>query len=181
MRREGEALARAAGARLAAQEVLVAGCECRQQLQAAGLDARSVAAWLCAAHASAAVQLRWKPGVTRPAAVQLIESCQLKRDTRGGEEAAVAAMFAALGVAVTNTDFPNAHANCCGAGGGMPAMAPASAARMARARLPQAGVAVSLDARCASHMRACAEDGVEVLGLASFVLRYFTLAAGASS
>jgi len=178
LRREGDALARAAVAHLEGQDVVTAGCECRQQLASAGLESRSIAAWLCAAHAAGQLSLHRKDGVDHPTMVRLIESCQLKRDVRAGDEAAVAALFQVLGVALVNPDFPNLHASCCGAGGGMPAMAPASAARMARARLPQAGVAVSLDARCASHMRACADEGVEVLGLASFVLRYFSVQAG---
>ncbi|CAN0423436.1 unnamed protein product, partial [Phaeothamnion confervicola] len=57
LRREGEALARAAAARLAGSEVLVAGCECRQQLLEVGLASRSVAGWLCAAHAEGSIVL----------------------------------------------------------------------------------------------------------------------------
>lgn len=181
LRGEGEALARAALARLDASAVLVAGCECRQQLHSVGLASRSIAGWLCAAHAEGSLALRWKDAVTRPAAVQLIESCQLKRDTGDADEAAVAALFKALGMVLLNADFPNRQAGCCGAAGGMPAMAPTSAARMARARLPQAGVAVSLDARCASHLRTGAEEGVEVLGFASFVARYFDVAKSSAS
>jgi len=179
LRREGEALARAVAAQLArGGDVLVAGCECGRQLATVGVASRSVAHWLCAAHAAGRVRLGWKHDVTRPAAVQLVESCQLKGESRDGDEAAVAALLASLDVALLNPDFPNRHANCCGAGGGMPAMAPAAAARMARARLPQAGVAVSLDARCARHLRACADEGIEVLGFATFIARYFTLEAG---
>ena len=73
LRREGQALARAAAARLKAGEVLVAGRECRQQLQNVGLASRSIAGWLCAAHAEGSIALRWKDAVTCPAAVRLIE------------------------------------------------------------------------------------------------------------
>ena len=175
LRREGEALARAAAGRLAGSEVLVAGCECAQQLQSVGVTSRSIARWLCAAVEQGQVQLRWRDDIVRPTGVHLVESCLLKREARDGDEAAVAALFAALEVPLLNADFPNRHATCCGAGGGMPAMAPNSAARMARACLPPTGVAVSLDARCANHLRASAADAVLVLGLASFVARYFTL------
>jgi Fe-S oxidoreductase len=175
LRREGEALARAAAGRLMEGEVLVAGCECAQQLQTVGVTTRSIARWLCAAVEQGRVQLRWRDDIARPATVHLVESCQLKRTARDGDEAAVAALFAALEVPLLNADFPNRHATCCGAGGGMPAVAPDSAARMARACLPPAGVAVSLDPRCANHLRANADDAVQVLGLASFIARYFTL------
>lgn len=177
LRREGEALARAAAARLGSGATIVAGCECALQLGGAGIDSRSVARWLCDAVARGELGLQWRADVERPRAVQLIESCQLKREGRDGEEAAVAALLTALGVELANADFPNRHATCCGAAGAMPAMAPASAAAMARARLPAAGLAVSLDARCANHLRACGGDTQEVLGIASFMQRYFHIEA----
>lgn len=176
LRREGEALARAAATRLGAGDVLVAGCECAAQLRGANVDARSVARWLCDAVAAGQVDVHWQEHVTRPTSVRLVESCQHKRDGRDGDEAAVVALLAKLGVALLNEDFPNRHATCCGAAGGMPAMAPAAATRMARACLPPTGVAVSLDARCANHLRTCAGDDVEVLGIASFIERYLRLA-----
>ena len=57
----------------------------------------------------------------------------------------------------------------------MPAIEPHSAARMARAQLPESGVVVTLDPRCACYLKANAGDGIEILGFASFVARYFTL------
>lgn len=181
LRREGEALARAAAARLGAAEVVTAGCECAAQLDGAGLTTRSVARWLCDAVAAGRVSLAWKADLPRPSVLRLVEACQRKSDGPDGDEAALATLFTRLGVALLNTDFPNRHAPCCGAGGGMPAMAPASAARMARARLPAAGIAISLDARCVSHLRASADEGVEVLGVATFVMRYCTVAAEGAS
>ncbi|MCC6708543.1 MAG: (Fe-S)-binding protein [Gammaproteobacteria bacterium] len=177
LRREGEALARAAAARLGAAEVLVAGCECAAQLRGANLKPRSIVRWLCDAVTAGQVDLHWKDDVARPSSVRLVESCQHKRDGRDGDEAAVAALLASLGCVLLNEDFPNRHATCCGAAGGMPAMAPAAAARMARACLPPTGLAVSLDARCANHLQACAGEDVEVLGIASFIEHYFRVAA----
>ncbi len=175
LRREADALASAAAAALAGREVLVTGSECRKQLQAAGVEARSVAAWLCAAVAGGALALQRRSAVQAPSAVRLIESCQHKFSAADGDEHAVAALFGALGLTLSNATFPNPYASCCGAAGGMPVIEPLSAARMARARLPASGVAVTLDPRCACHLNANAGDGIEVLGFASFVARYFTL------
>lgn len=174
-RREADALTIAAAAVLADREVLVAGSECCKQLHAAGVEARSIAAWLCAAVASGSLILRSKPGLQAPLAVYMIESCQHKVSAADGDEHAVAALLGTLGISLTNTDFPNRHASCCGAAGGMPAIEPQSAARMAQARLPMSGVAVTLDSRCACHLKASAGDGIEVLGFVSFMARYFTL------
>ena len=173
--REGEALLRAARGALGEREAVIAGSECRRQFGAA--RTHSVAGWLCAAWRAGRVHIGWRPEVTPPAQVTLVESCQLQAANRGeqGDEHAVAALFAALGVELTRDDFPNRHATCCGAAGGMPRMAPDSAAAMARARLPPSGVALSLDTRCANHLRDAAAAGVTVLGFARFVQRYFTV------
>ncbi len=158
--READALAQAASAALAGREVLVMGGECRKQLLAAGLEVRSVAAWLCAAVCNGTLFLQRKAALQAPTSVCMIESCQHKPSIAGDDEHAVAALFGALGLTLTNAEFPNPHAGCCGAAGGMPAIEPQSAARMARAQLPASGVAVALDPRCACHLKANAGEGI---------------------
>ena len=174
--REAEALAHAAATQLAGRKVVMVGAECRRQLHSPnGVEAQSFAAWLCTAVATGKLGIGWKNGVERPAVVSLIESCQLKLGGPAGEEQAAAQLFSALGIASGNPRYPNLHASCCGAAGGMPTMQPAAAARMAGARLPAAGLAVTLDPRCAAHLRASAGEGQTVLGFARFIDTYFTL------
>ncbi|MBX9609094.1 MAG: hypothetical protein K2Y51_22970, partial [Gammaproteobacteria bacterium] len=171
--READALARAARAALAQEGPVVLGAECRRQLDlpaGASLARQVIDAWR-----DGRLRLRARP--TSPREVHLVESCQLRGAKRGAatDEEAAAELFAALGVTVGNGDFPNHHATCCGAAGGMPDMAPASARAMAAARLPASGVAVSLDIRCANHLRGVAPDGVPVLGFAEFLTTYFEI------
>lgn len=183
---QGTALARGLGVRLACgpqQRFVVAGCECRAHLaDHTDLVPVSFAGWLCDAHAAGDVLLAAVATEPAPVRVRLLESCQLKSLAgRAGtaDEQRIAQLFGALGIEVVNSAFPRAHALCCGAAGGMPRMQPAAAARMAQARLADgkcsiAGtVTVTLDSRCAQHLRAAA--ATSVLGLAEFVDRYVTV------
>lgn len=171
--READALARAARAALVEDGCVVLGAECRRQLDlpaGAGLARQVVDAWR-------AGRLRLRARSTAPREVHLVESCQLRGAKRGEatDEQAAAELFAALGVTLMNSDFPNHHATCCGAAGGMPEMAPASARAMAAARLPARGVVVSLDTRCANHLRGAASDALPVLGFAEFLTTHFDI------
>ena len=179
--REGDAWRAAIRRRLAgaaAMRCVVSGYECLHQLNAAGdVDLISLPAWLLAARASGRIELKLKPGLLRPLVVHAVESCQLKsRPDRAShdDEAAWRALIDALGIECRPTAYPSAHALCCGASGGMPSTRPELAARMATARLPGAGMVVTLDPRCAAHL-AAVEPGREVLGVAQFIERYCEL------
>lgn len=168
--REAEALARAARATLAEDRAVVLGAECRRQLDLPGgasLARQVLDAWR-------AGRLRLRARASAPREIHLVESCQLRGARRGDatDEQLAADLFVALGMTLANGDFPNHHATCCGAAGGMPAMAPASARAMAAARLPASGVVVSLDTRCANHLSGAATDAVPVLGFAEFLTTY---------
>ncbi|MEQ8662982.1 MAG: hypothetical protein RLW62_19380, partial [Gammaproteobacteria bacterium] len=116
--------------------------------------------------------------VHAPARLHLLETCQLKpRPGRAwrDDEARVRALLEALGFTLEAASFPNRHALCCGAAGGMPAVAPASAARMAAARLAGTDdtLVLTLDARCAAHLQTAGAG--EVTDFASFLARHTRL------
>lgn len=180
--READALAAAAAAalRAPAAPAVVAGCECRRHLaQAAGVESAGLPGWLWSAVQSGAVAVKIKDGLGRPLRVHLLESCQLKRTARGApatDEDAALALFAALGIEACNAGYPSAYALCCGAAGGMPRIQPQAAARMARARLPAGDIAVTVDPRCAAHLRQAARGtACAVYGFAEFVQAHCTL------
>jgi Fe-S oxidoreductase len=182
--REANALAAAvaAGLRKVQGEVVIAGYECRRHLeQAAGVEAVSLPAWLLRVWQAGAISLSLKEDIERPLRVSMLETCQLKRrrrDAPATDENAAATLFAALGIETDSAAYPSAHALCCGASGGMPRMQPQASIRMAQARLPPAGIAVTVDPRCSAHLRQAAEGTpVTVYGFAEFLERYCTVTA----
>ena len=157
---------------------VVLGYECLNHLRAGGhADVRSLPAWLDDGLAGGTLALVLRDDVAVPR-VRLIESCQLKprpQRAAGDDERRARDLLARLGVIDDAGAYPNAHALCCGAAGGMPAVAPHSASRMAAARLAgdADALAVTLDARCAAHL---ARSGTrEVTDFASFLARYTRL------
>lgn len=158
--------------------VIVAGYGCQQQLEGRRLGSTlSVAAWLLGAVRDGTLKLERNEAATPPSAVHLLEACALKRRTPTApatDETAVRELFAALGIDCLTPLFPSPHAPCCGAGGAMPLMQADAARRMAAARTPQDGIAVTLDPRCAAHLRESdAGNAKNVLGFAEFITRYF--------
>lgn len=110
-----------------------------------------------------------------PASVALHASCQSRNSPR--EDGALRALCQHLGLNVMAQAEAPRHVLCCGAAGGMPVMAPASAARMARARrdaLPQVPL-LSADIRCVAHHRQTSSEA-RVFGPAEFVLTHCTVA-----
>jgi len=180
----GDQLANACAADLAAAErtVIVAGYDCARQLEPRREGpVLSVAAWLLGAVRDGTIVVTRNDDPPPPSAVHLLEACALKRRTPTApttDENAVRELFATLDIACCNPLYPSPHAPCCGAGDGMPLMQPEASRRMAAARLPDAGIAVTLDPRCAAQLRESAADKpATVLGFAEFMLRYFTLEA----
>lgn len=182
----GEKLAHACTDSFGAErKVIVAGYPCQQQLapRRAG-STPSVVGWLLEALREGTLALERNEAANPPAAIHLLEACALKRRTPAApatDETAVRELFASFGIDCLNPLFPSPHAPCCGAGGGMPLMQPDAARRMATARTPDDTIAVTLDPRCAAHLRAsAAERPANVLGFAEFITRYFHLAPGST-
>lgn len=174
----GEALANACAGDFAADRtVIVAGVECQQQLapRHAGRTV-SLAAWLLDAMRDGALTLARNDAAEPPPVVHVLEACALKRRTPAApatDEDAIRELFGMLDVDIASPRFPSPHAPCCGAGAAMPLMQPEAARRMADARIPDAGIAVTLDPRCAAHLRESADAADRVLGFAEFINRYF--------
>lgn len=175
----GDALANACVDNIGADRtVIVAGYGCQQQLEGRRLGSTlSVAAWLLGAVRDGTLKLNRNEAAKPPSAIHLLEACALKRRTPTApatDETAVRELFAALGIDCLTPLFPSPHAPCCGAGGAMPLMQADAAQRMAAARTPQDGIAVTLDPRCAAHLRESdAGNAKNVLGFAEFITRYF--------
>lgn len=158
--------------------VIVAGYECQQQLEPRRSGSTlSVAAWLLGAVRDGTLKLVRNETANPPSTIHLLEACALKRRTPAApatDETAVRELFATFDIECLNPLFPSPHAPCCGAGGAMPLMQPDAAQRMAAARTPQDGIAVTLDPRCAAHLReSAAGNAVNVFGFAEFITRYF--------
>jgi Fe-S oxidoreductase len=105
-----------------------------------------------------------------PTAIALVESCQFKPASRSPEMSA-RALLTTLGFDCTPTNFPSPFALCCGAAGGLPLMHAEAAARMAQARVHDGLPVVTLDPRCAAHLRASAPTRT-IYGLAEFLVRH---------
>ena len=152
--------------------LVYSGLECRSQVLSSFPDSLSFAEWCL--QALAAGRLRAVPRGTLPA-IAVFESCQ----ARGTPAAtAVRAVLAKLDVPIANP-APAPHGVCCGAGGGMPAMQPVAAARMASAKLAAtagAGTIVGADVRCLAHLEAARGPGdPAVATLAEFLVTHFDL------
>jgi Fe-S oxidoreductase len=154
-----------------APRVVSSGLECLPAWGGvAGCHAQGFPEWFAAA--LDAGRLRVTPRDHR--AVVAFDGCANRRPEAGDTRPdRLREVLARIGVAVVNDAHGAATALCCGAAGGMPAMAPESAARMATARLdglPDTLPIVVADPRCLSHLAAAAgERRPRLLGLAAFV------------
>ena len=160
----------------AAQRITL-GVECEQQLTIGGSESRSFVSWLLAQLEQQTLRFQPRAGTPAVSKVALFESCRLKPRTGLADpedEKALRALMEHLGLEVENAGYPNRHTLCCGAGGTLGNLQPEAAARMAEARLaPYAALpVVTVDPRCATHCQAA--TGIEVLGVARFLVRYFT-------
>lgn len=125
--------------------------------------------WLGDALADGTLQIT--RGKQTPRRVAVLDSCQHRT---GDDGARVRALLEALDVTVVNDGRVARYVVCCGAGGGMPDMAPPAAARMGAARAtPEADcdALVGLDPRCLSHV--AAQATMPVYGLAEFIDTFF--------
>lgn len=164
-------------------EIVGSGLECLRAWQrngdASALPVRAFIDWIAARYAEGRLALR--PRATPLPAVRVLDSCQ----TRGTSLArTLRDLLRALGVAVLADTTAPEHVICCGAAGGLPVTQPASAMRMAEARLAAVEtnvLVISPDPRCVAHLRAAADaagsarhaQAPEILGPAVFLARHF--------
>jgi Fe-S oxidoreductase len=173
--REAAAYTSAVAAQAQDLTLIVSGYECQRQLRTtSNIKVQSVLAWCAEQLELHSQMLSWRKDVARLEQLMLVESCQLKAARHvESDEHLLLRLLAPLKLTIVGKSYPNPHAPCCGASGGMPLMQAHAAQRMASARLPERGMVLCLDPRCAAHMRtAASNDTVEVLGFASFVERY---------
>ena len=159
--------------------VLLSGLECTRQWNTVsdkGVRAQTLTGFI--ADAIRDGRLRLTPRAGRelpPGGVDLQDSCQTR--AAPGEAAAVREICARLEVPVA-VERAAQHVLCCGAGGGMTAMEPAAAARMAEARVVSAPSAIHLvtDPRCLAHFRKTHPQG-KFFGLCGFLRHFFEVLA----
>lgn len=165
-------LARRAGA---GATVLLSGLECARQwhtLADTGVRALSLLRFIADALGDGRLRLTLRPATEFPAGgIFLQDSCQTRMAP--GEASALREICASLGLTV-QSERAAQHVLCCGAGGGMPAMEPAAAARMAEARITAAPAAVHLvaDPRCLAHL-AQANPQIRFFGPCEFLRHFF--------
>ncbi|MEN9727437.1 MAG: hypothetical protein RL434_1803 [Pseudomonadota bacterium] len=128
--------------------------------------------WLLERLGEGALSLAPNPSVGREVAVH--DSCQSRNSP--SHHAALRALCEELGFTVLASARAPRHVLCCGAAGGMPAMAPQSAGRMAEARRAEMSQVplISADIRCVAHHRQSAPEA-RVYGPAEFILTHCTL------
>ncbi len=155
---------------LPAARVVTSGLECRPAWRAAlGGQAMGFPEWLLEALDSGRLRVTARDH----SRVFAFDGCANRRPGAEGRPDPLREVLARLGVDSVNEGLGAATAVCCGAAGGMPAMTPASAARMAGARLAVVPVEVPVvcaDPRCLAHLAASVgAGGPRLLGLAEFV------------
>jgi len=155
---------------LPAARVVTSGLECRPIWRGVpGVQAMGFPEWLLGALESGRLRVRPRDYPR----VSAFDGCANRRPGTDGRPDPLREVLARIGVDSATGDLGAATAVCCGAAGGMPAMAPASATHMAEARLAQAPTDVPVvcaDPRCLAHLeRAAGEGGVRLLGLAGFI------------
>lgn len=148
--------------------------KCQQQLAD---DARVVSfpGWLLALVENDEVRIN--PKSQRPK-ISYLNTCN-----SGAWNNEALALLKTCGVAISNTNAGAGLTMCCGAGGGMPTMAPDSAARMANANLVEFAdsadcgtVTVIADPNCLAHLSRSANSDApanQILGLAGFLKTFF--------
>lgn len=167
-----EDLARRAGP---GATVLLSGLECARQWRAmedSGIQVLTTLRFIADALREGRLHLRLRGGREWPSnGVFLQDSCQSR--TVPSDAAALREICAHLGLEV-RAGRAAQHVVCCGAAGGMPAMEPQAATRMAEARIADAPAAVHLvaDARCLAHL-AVHHPGRDLFGPCSFLWHFF--------
>lgn len=162
--------ARGLAAELPVARVVTSGLECRAAWRGAlGEQAVGFPEWLLDALARGRLRVRPRDH----SRVFAFDGCANRRPGTDGRPDPLREVLARIGVETVNDGLGAATAVCCGAAGGMPAMNPASAARMAGGRLAEvpAGLpVVGADPRCLAHLAGAAgEAGPRLLGLAEFI------------
>ena len=124
-----------------------------------------------------------------PGLVACLDPCHVTKKNHGaardGDPAAAArAVLGAAGCTVAGGAVSSRFDLCCGAAGGMPAMNPDAAARMARGRIDAlattgAGAIVTISPLCLGHLRAAEPTrvGPEIWGLFEFLRAHFDVTA----
>jgi Fe-S oxidoreductase len=166
--------ARRAEQRLAADlpvaRVVTSGLECRPIWRGVpGVQTMSFPEWLLGVLESGLLRARPRDYPR----VSVFDGCANRRPGADGRADPLREVLARIGVDSVTDGLGAATAVCCGAAGGMPAMATASATRMAEARLEQTPAEVPVvcaDPRCLAHLASAAgKGGARLLGLARFV------------
>ncbi len=176
--------ARQAEARLASDlaqtRVVTAGHECVpgwRHATAARAAVMSFGAWLHEALQTGRLSVVVDPALR----VHAFDGCAARRPGDARVADPLREILGLLGITPVNDARGSEYAVCCGAAGSMPAVAAASARRMATARLvaperadAQTDVLVAADARCRAHLgdAAQAAGSAPVLGLAEFLLAH---------
>lgn len=125
--------------------------------------------WLVQCLEDGALSLTAKASECRE--VALHHSCQSRDSSKVNE--ALSKLCNHLGLRIIEAAGSPRHVLCCGAAGGMPAIAPASAHRMAEARrdgLPDVSL-LSADIRCVAHHRRSV-PAARIFGPAEFILAH---------
>ena len=154
--------------------VVISGLECAASWTRHDTPARPVQFldWLLQCLDDGELMLTVREGRARE--VALHHSCQSRNSTT--VNAALRRLCDHLGLHILETAGSSRHVVCCGAAGWMPAIAPASASRMAEARregLPDLPL-ISADIRCVAHHRQSA-PAARVFGPAEFILAHCTV------
>lgn len=172
-----QAEARLAGG-VQATRVVTSGLECMPAWRrAVGVQAVAFGDWVLDALRAA----RLTVDVPADLRVFVFDGCAGRRPGESKVGDPLREILACLRLQPVNDALGAAHAVCCGAAGTMSALAPASAQRMAEARLvdrARADVILASDPRCAAHLAAASgADSALVRGLAEFLLTYARVSA----
>jgi Fe-S oxidoreductase len=165
--------------------IAVLGGECLAELRAADRPALSVLELLHAALHDGRLEVAARGDVAPPAVVAVQDACHLSKPHHGLDALdaprLLREILATLGVAVAQSAAAPRYAVCCGAAGGMAQLHPASAARMAQARLAGideygAQALVTAGPLCAAHLAAQAGGQFPVYGICEFIAAHFAVA-----
>ena len=155
-----------------ASHVIASGLECAQQWRREGAASTLFADWLLESLRQRRLTLI--PRATLPR-VHVLDSCQARSDKSPG--GVLRAVLNELGVECLANAQAARYVVCCGAAGGMPMIEPASAMRMASARIAeqpaQATAIVGTDSRCIAHLKQANRAGLAIYSLAEFVHQVF--------
>jgi len=152
-------------------DTVTSGLECARSWARRGhaTAPQRLVVWLRDRLVDGGLRLRARAGL--PPQVHLLDSCQV-RDVPAASDA-LREILTSLGVPIAPSSRAARHVVCCGAAGGLAHVAPASARRMAEARLADdvATVRVGADPRCVAHLQAASQDAI--CGVAEFLDTHF--------